>query len=122
MGIVNPVTMTATQYDASREITQPLMSLVLQQNDRDLQKAQQEQHIQKRQLRLSRQEKLKNIATSVLSELPNSLRQCALAAQEKGASSWLAALSLEQHVFSLSKREFYDALALRYGWTVCGVP
>ena len=122
MGIVNPVTMTATQYDASREITQPLVSLILQQNDRDLQKAQQVQHLKKRQLRLSRREKLKNTATSVLSELPNSLRQCAIAAQEKGVSSWLAALPLEQHGFSLSKREFYDALALRYGWPVCGVP
>ena len=105
MGIVSPVTMTATQCDASREITQPLVSLVLQQNGRDLQKAQQEQHIKKRQLRLSRREKLKNIATSVLSELPNSLRQCAIAAQENGASSWLAALPLDQHGFSLSKRE-----------------
>ena len=37
-------------------------------------------------------------------------------AQERGASSWLTSLSLEEFNFSLHKGAFRDAIALRYGW------
>ena len=37
-------------------------------------------------------------------------------AQEKGASSWLTSLPLEEFGFSLHKGAFRDAIALRYGW------
>ena len=37
-------------------------------------------------------------------------------ARERGSSSWLTALPLEEHSFSLHKSAFIDALALRYGW------
>ena len=51
-------------------------------------------------------------------------------AQMKGASAWLTALPLKKEGFVLNKREFYDALALRYRWPlkrlpqkcVCGKP
>ena len=36
-------------------------------------------------------------------------------ALEKGASSWLTALPLEEHGFALHKPAFRDAMALRYG-------
>ena len=45
-----------------------------------------------------------------------------LLAQEKGASSWLSALPIEEFGFALHKGAFRDALALRYGWTPCLVP
>ena len=35
---------------------------------------------------------------------------------EKRASSWLNALPLQKYGFALSKSEFRDGLALRYGW------
>ena len=37
-------------------------------------------------------------------------------AQEKGASSWLTSLPLEEFGFTLHKGAFRDAVALRYGW------
>ena len=37
-------------------------------------------------------------------------------AQEKGASSWLTTLPLEEFGFTLHKGAFRDANALRYGW------
>ena len=42
--------------------------------------------------------------------------------QERGASSWLTALPLASHGFSLSKGEFRDALCMRYGWTPDNIP
>ena len=35
----------------------------------------------------------------------------------KGGSSWLTTLPLKSENFSLKKRQFYDALSLRYRWT-----
>ena len=37
-------------------------------------------------------------------------------AQQKGASTWLGTLPIEEHGFTLYNRAFRDALALRYGW------
>ena len=37
-------------------------------------------------------------------------------ASEKGASSWLTHLPLAKYGFTLSKRDFHDAVAVRYGW------
>ena len=43
-------------------------------------------------------------------------------ASEKGASIWLTSLPLEEFGFSLHKRAFADAIALRYGWTPPNLP
>ena len=43
-------------------------------------------------------------------------------AKEKGTSSWLEALPVQEHDFSLSKSEFRDGLCLRYGWTPARLP
>ena len=37
-------------------------------------------------------------------------------ASEKGASSWLTSLPIDEYGFALHKGAFHDALALRYGW------
>ena len=37
-------------------------------------------------------------------------------AREKGASSWLTVIPLEEHGYSLHKSAFRDCLYLRYGW------
>ena len=48
--------------------------------------------------------------------LPDTLQRAMDLASEKGASSWLTALPLSEHGFTLHKGAFQDALALRYGW------
>ena len=40
----------------------------------------------------------------------------------KGASAWLTTLPLKRHGCWLSKRDFQDALALRYNWSLDGMP
>ena len=40
----------------------------------------------------------------------------------KGSSSWLTTLPLRRHGFWLSKRDFRDALALRYDWMLENTP
>ena len=43
-------------------------------------------------------------------------------ASEKGASSWLTTLPIEEFGFTLHKGAFRDALALRYGWMPSRAP
>ena len=50
-------------------------------------------------------------------------RQCAMdLAQERGASSWLTILPLEEFGLTLHKGAFRDAIALRYGWQPALIP
>ena len=43
-------------------------------------------------------------------------------AQAKGASNWLTALPLQSEKFVLNKREFYDAISIRYKWQLKHLP
>ena len=43
-------------------------------------------------------------------------------AQMKGASSWLTALPLKEEGYVLNKREFFDAVAIRYAWNIKRLP
>ena len=43
-------------------------------------------------------------------------------ATEKGSSAWLTVLPLQDLGFNLNKREFRDAVKLRYDWPVEGIP
>ena len=43
-------------------------------------------------------------------------------AQMKGSSSWLTALPLKDENYILNKREFFDALAIRYRWQLKRIP
>ena len=41
---------------------------------------------------------------------------------EKGASTWLSVLPIDEHGFSLHKGAFRDALCLRYAWQIPQLP
>ena len=42
--------------------------------------------------------------------------------QEKGASTWLTALPIDEHGFALHKAAFRDSLSLRYNWPLQNLP
>ena len=41
---------------------------------------------------------------------------------EKGASSWLTALPIDDMDYHLSKREYWDAVRIRYAWPINMLP
>jgi hypothetical protein len=61
-------------------------------------------------------------AAELKSKLPNHLQRAVTASTEKGASSWLSTLPIEEHGFALHKAAFRDALCLRYGWHQSHLP
>ncbi len=70
----------------------------------------------KKEVRKQRREQATEAAHNLKKDLPHTLKRAMEFAQEKGASSWLTALPIEEFGFTLYKRAFQDALALRYNW------
>ena len=62
-----------------------------------------------------------DMANNISHQLPIPQRRLMDCAGDSGVSSWLSALPIEEHHFSLSKGTFRDALCLRYGWNITNV-
>ena len=122
IGVANPVRASNSEYAASVQITKPLSDLIIQQNSAYSLDTHEEQLAAKSNLRRTKRQVQINEASRLKSSLSTSLQYSMLLAQEKGASSWLSALPIEEFGFALHKGAFRDALTLRYGWTPCLVP
>lgn len=54
--------------------------------------------------------------------LPERTKRAVSLAREKGASNWLTVIPNKDLDFDLNKREFKDAIHLRYDWEITGTP
>ena len=59
---------------------------------------------------------------AVKCNLNDKQRHASTLVSENVASSWLAALPLKRYGFTLTKSDFQDGLALRYGWEPKSIP
>jgi hypothetical protein len=128
LGIPNPCHEAMKEYAASIQVTGSLVRQIESQmhelpDQSDVQ-------ILKRKARQEKNEIAKEKANLIINSVsPKSKRMLDLAS-EKGASAWLQVLPILDMGFNLNKREFKDALKLRYDWPlsdipsncVCGVP
>ena len=57
-----------------------------------------------------------SLLESLLTSMSDHQRKAIEVARSDGASIWLSSLPLRSENFHLSKREFFDAVYLRYGW------
>ena len=69
----------------------------------------------KKDIHKQNRDNAKTSATILRATISNSLQRAMDLAQEKGASSWLTSLPLEEFGFTLHKSAFRDAIAFRYG-------
>ena len=116
LGITNPVLQATSQYLTSIKITCPLVKLILSQTSDFPYETVAEQLKIRSELRRVKKQELTSAVDSVSNDLPVSLKCSVELASEKGASSWLSALPIQEHGFCLHKGVFHDALCLRYGW------
>ena len=121
LGLTNPSANARTEYLASVKVSAPLVSKIIAQSHETHDDA----HVRGLTYSVRREkdddikEKLEQLKTS----LPRRTRRACLdLACEKGASSWLTAIPLKDMNFDLSKREFRDALRLRYDWAIPDSP
>ncbi len=115
VGLINPTKLSTSEYPASKQVTGPLCDLILDQNPAYPLEVNEEQSTAKAEVRKQKRYQLSSSATHLKPDLPEPLQRAMELLQEKGASSWLTALPIEEFGFALFKGAFRDALALRYG-------
>ena len=122
LGLVNPTRQSQQEYQASIEISAPLKNLILEQKSDYCFECLEEQLKARRDTHKRNRDQAKSSATLLRASAPKSLQRAMDLAQEKGASSWLTALPLEEFGLALHKGAFRDAISLRYGWQPLHTP
>ena len=121
MGITNPVSTSQHAFEASVRLISPLVAAIATQDQNRLVDIS-EVIETKASIRQSNREYQVQQAETVYGHLSPQLKRCVDLAKEKGASSWLSVLPLDDHDFSLHKGAFKDAICLRYGWKLPNTP
>ena len=93
LGIVLPDSLSSTKFSASLCVTEPLNSLILSQDFNYSADIQCSPFSCKQKTKHSKNLNLSSFSKTLLSKLASSLQKAVYLAQEKGASSWLTALS-----------------------------
>ena len=124
LGMPVPSKEAAQQHASSLLITQPHVQSIIDQekNIREKCPAGNSQEDLKKLDKGKRNALSKEIITDLDSQLPEATRRHVIQARDKGASSWLNALPIEDMSFSLNKEEFRDALRLRYNLNLENLP
>ena len=122
LGIPNPVLQASSAYHNSKTVSDPLTSLIVEQTPELSEQTVKAQSSSKSELRKKRLDGEKRKHQELMETMPAKFKQAVEVASEKGASTWLTALPLEEHGFLLNKGEFHDALHLRYGWQPSRLP
>ena len=122
LGIVDLVGRSHKEFQASVSISAPLCHLIQSQQSDYPWETMDVQTEAKLNVRKQRREESRSLVSNIKSALSDSLKHAVELAQEKGASTWLTSLPLEEFGFSLHKGAFRDALALRYGWLPSNTP
>ena len=122
LGIVKPSEIATDEYERSQKITDPLVSIIVDQimslqnyNSRNIDQL-------KLEVKDKKEENYRIKFLELSEQLPAESRSSLVQAKERGASAWLSALPLESQGYVLNKREFRDAVSLRYGWNIEGIP
>ena len=120
LGLANPAKVAESEFRDSSALSAKLTAALLMQlgDQSDLE----ETHRPKGVLHQRKREEQAVSAQDVFNRLSPELQRYVTIACEKGASSWLTALPLQDHGFSLSKGTFRDAIRLRYGWSLHNLP
>ena len=119
LGLTNPAASVKDQRAASQQISAPLVDRIINQYHQ-LDDCHFVQQSIKR--RIQKYMKQKEDAKNLQCNLPNPLQRSIELSQEKGASTWLTALLINEHGFALHKAAFRDSLSLRYGWPLQNSP
>ena len=122
LGIRIPSKSAERELQSSLQATSSLVAKILEQNQRYGYDIIDHQLQSKASIRRRNEEMCCKEADDLHSQLPPQLQKAVDLAQEKGASTWLTALPLKEHGFTLHRAAFHDAMALRYGWSPSNLP
>ena len=121
LGLRDPSTASSENFQSSERITAPLVALIISQNVGESVDPFTTSTI-KKEIKKRNHQRQDEQAHIVYDQLAPDLKRCVDLSKEKGSSSWLSVLPLEEHGFYLHKGEFKDAMCLRYGWKPNNTP
>ena len=123
LGIANPIECADREYHASAVITENLSDLIYRQ-EQDLSNYNvHKQNATIAALKTAKEKWHMEKYKDILQHVEGTPQKRALElTREKGAGSWLTALPLTRHGYSLNKVEFRDAICLRYSWKIPNTP
>ena len=114
MGLINPMEISDDQYHSSRDITAPLINLILEKKMEMTENV--ENEMRQAKANVKRRKRVKQEESSTNIKMSDRLKRHVEFAKEKGSSIWLTTLPVEKNGFALQRSEFKDAVSLRYGW------
>lgn len=109
------------ELNNSLKLTAKLTAQIINQNEHTDDNTDENRAV-RRDITKQREDKQKQERDIVIQQLPDTTRRSMEMAQEVGASNWLTALPLRAKGFNLNKKDFTDAIALRYGWPLDDLP
>ena len=120
LGFTDPVVTSSSEYEASIKVTNPLVRRIVEQEHQspdasEIQTLQLSTGKQKDDCLSDRREQVKN-------SLPTKAKRAVELATEKGSSNWLTVIPLKELDYNLNKKEFRDAIKLRYDWEITDTP
>ena len=114
LGFTDPVVTSSSEYGASVKVTNPLVRQIVDQEHQPPDAS------EIRTLQLSARKQKDDCLSERLEEVNNSLptrtKRAVELATKKGLSNWLTVIPLKELDYNLNKREFRDAIKLRYDW------
>ena len=122
LGINIPSSNSNAAFNASLMVTTPLRQLIHSHETKYSHQTLSDQISAKADIQRKRRAQATTDANNLRDELIPSLQRAMDLTRERGSSSWLTTMPLEEHGFSLHKGAFVDALALRYGWIPSNTP
>ena len=122
LGLCNPSANANFEFDSSIQVTSSLTKESIEQQTCFRMSVVSAQSQAKADVIALRHRQLVCKQSELTPQLPASLRRIVSLSSEKGASSWLSVLPIEEHGFALHKGAFRDALCLRYGWLPNSLP
>lgn len=123
LGILLPTESCKRSHSDSLAVTQPLVALIMCQSTHFDPRALSEEVSELRKgVDRGTETYLKGKLDDLMKRAPPTLASSIKIARVKGASSWVTAVPSFEHGTILHKKEFSDALCLRYGWTPPDLP
>ena len=118
LGFTDPVVTSSSEYEASIKVTNPIVGRIVEQEH-------QPPHASEiGTLQLSTRKHKDGCLSERLERVKNSLPTKAkrAVATEKGSSNLLTVIPFKELDYNLNKKEFRDAIKLRYDWEITDTP
>ena len=122
MGLIMPSEMSDDEFEYSRVATVDLANAIQEQLIELPPGLDEKSKLAKAGIRKARRDKQALILEDLVLRMTSAEKRANEICRETGASNWLTSLPIEDKGFHLNKREFWDAVHLRYTWPISRLP